>query len=291
MSSDASRAEAKPRRSSWFRPPKKESPDGRMSLGDHLREIRYRVTISMLALVLAAIVCAFFYQPLVEFIMYPYTVAREEVRQANPQAELELINQGVSGPFTLVVAVLVVCGLIVTIPVWLYQIWAFVAPGLLAKEKKYVLYFMAAGIPLFLAGCAMGYWVWPKGIVVMASFTAQNLEIKNLQDMAAFLSLELKVILIFGASFLLPVIVVALNLLNVVRGHQLKKWRKGVFFGSFVLAAVATPSTDPFTMLCMAVPMTLLFYLSEMVCRGLDKRKGIVAAEEEQFNIDVDDGK
>ena len=67
---------------------------------------------------------------------------------------------------------------------WLYQIWAFVAPGLLAKEKKYVLYFMAAGIPLFLAGCAMGYWVWPKGIVVMTSFTAQNLEIKNLQDMA-----------------------------------------------------------------------------------------------------------
>jgi twin arginine-targeting protein translocase tatC len=154
-----------------------------------------------------------------------------------------------------------------------------------------VLYFMAAGIPLFLAGCAMGYWVWPKGIAVMLSFTPQDLGIMNYQDMAEFVTLELKIILIFGASFLLPVIVVALNLFNVVRGHQLKKWRKGVFFGSFVLAAIATPSTDPFTMLCMAIPMTLLFYLSELICRGLDKRKGVVAAEEEKFNIDVDDGK
>lgn len=157
MSSDASRAEAKPRRSSWFRPPKKESPDGSMSLGDHLREIRYRVTISALALVLAAIGCAFFYQPLVLFIMEPYNVARADVKAANPEANLQLANTGVTGPFTLGVVILIVCGLIITIPVWLYQIWAFVAPGLLAKEKKYVLYFMAAGIPLFLAGSAMSW--------------------------------------------------------------------------------------------------------------------------------------
>jgi twin arginine-targeting protein translocase tatC len=262
-----------------------------MSLGDHLREIRYRITVSVLALVLAAVGCAFFYQPLVLFIMEPYNVARTDVKAANPEANLQLANTGVTGPFTLGVVILIVCGLIITIPVWLYQIWAFVAPGLLAKEKKYVLYFMAAGIPLFLAGCAMGYWVWPKGIAVMLSFTPQDLGIMNYQDMAEFVTLELKIILIFGASFLLPVIVVALNLFNVVRGHQLKKWRKGVFFGSFVLAAIATPSTDPFTMLCMAIPMTLLFYLSELICRGLDKRKGVVAAEEEKFNIDVDDGK
>ena len=291
MSPDASSAEAKPRRSSWFRPPKKESPDGSMSLGDHLREIRYRITVSVLALVLAAVGCAFFYQPLVLFIMEPYNVARTDVKAANPEANLQLANTGVTGPFTLGVVILIVCGLIITIPVWLYQIWAFVAPGLLAKEKKYVLYFMAAGIPLFLAGCAMGYWVWPKGIAVMLSFTPQDLGIMNYQDMGEFVTLELKIILIFGASFLLPVIVVALNLFNVVRGHQLKKWRKGVFFGSFVLAAIATPSTDPFTMLCMAIPMTLLFYLSELICRGLDKRKGVVAAEEKEFNIDVDDGK
>ena len=198
MSSDASRAEAKPRRSSWFRPPKKESPDGSMSLGDHLREIRYRVTISALALVLAAIGCAFFYQPLVLFIMEPYNVARADVKAANPEANLQLANTGVTGPFTLGVVILIVCGLIITIPVWLYQIWAFVAPGLLAKEKKYVLYFMAAGIPLFLAGCAMGYWVWPKGIAVMLSFTPQDLGIMNYQDMAEFVTLELKIILIFG---------------------------------------------------------------------------------------------
>lgn len=291
MSSDTSRAEAKPRRSSWFRPPKKESPDGSMSLGDHLREIRYRVTISALALVLAAIGCAFFYQPLVEFIMYPYLVARDDVTAANSEAMLQLANTGVTGPFTLGVVILIICGLIITIPVWLYQIWAFVAPGLLAKEKKYVMAFLGAGIPLFLLGCAMGYWIWPKGIAVMLSFTPTGLGVMNYQDMSEFVSLELKVILIFGASFLLPVIVVALNLFGVVRGYQLKKWRKGVFFASFVLAAVATPSTDPFTMLCMAIPVTLLFYIAELICRLLDRRKGIVESDEAQFKIDVDDGK
>ncbi len=291
MSEKTSQIQEKPRRFAWLRPPKAESPDGSMSLWDHLREIRYRVTISALALVLAAIAAAFFYRPIVLFIMHPYTVAKQDVEEINDEAKIQLANNGVTGPFTLGVIVLIVAGLIITIPVWLYQIWAFVAPGLLAKEKKYVMYFFGAGIPLFLSGCALGYWIWPKGIAVMLSLTPPGLDVMNYQDMADFVILELKVILVFGASFLLPVIVVALNLFGVIRGYQLKRWRKGVFFASFVLAAVATPSTDPFTMLCMAIPVTLLFFIAEMVCRYLDKRKGITEESQAEFNIDVDDGK
>lgn len=125
----------------------------------------------------------------------------------------------------------------------------------------------------------------------MLSFVPQNLGIMNYQDMVEFMILELKTTLIFETPFLLPVIVVVLNLLNVVRGHQLKRWHKGIFFSPFVLVAVVTPSTDPFTMLCVAAPTTLLLYLSEMVCHGLDKCKGIVIVEKGQFNISVDDGK
>ncbi len=291
LSEKARRADAKPRRFGWLRPPKAEAPDGSMSLADHLREIRYRVTIAALALVLAAIGSAVFYRPIVLFIMRPYTIAKADVEAMNEEAYLQLANTGVTGPFTLGVVVLIISGLIFTTPVWLYQIWAFVAPGLLAKEKKYALAFLGAGVPLFLAGCALGYWIWPKGIAVMLSFTPSGLGIMNYQDMATFVMLELKIILVFGASFLLPVIVVALNIFNVVRGYQLKRWRKGVFFGSFVFAAIATPSTDPFSMLAMAVPVTLLFIVAEMICRVLDRRKGISEASEQEFKVDVDDGK
>lgn len=291
MSSEAAGEEPKRRRFSWLRPPKAEAPDGSMSLGDHLREIRYRVTVSVLALVLAAVASAFFYRPLVLFIMHPYTVAKRDVQAMNAEAMLQLANTGVTGPFTLGIVVLIMCGLIFTTPVWLYQIWAFVAPGLLAKEKKYALAFLGAGTPLFLLGCALGYWIWPKGIAVMLSLTPTGLGVMNYQDMAEFVMLELKIILVFGASFLLPVIVVALNMFNLVRGYQLKKWRKAVFFGSFVFAAIATPSTDPFSMLAMAIPVTFLFFVAEVICRILDKRKGISEAEEAQFKIDVDDGK
>ncbi len=284
-------AQPQRRRLSWLRPPKADAPDGSMSLGDHLREIRYRVTISALALVLAAAASAVFYRPLVLFIMHPYTVARNDVQAANEEAMLQLANNGVTGPFTLGVVVLIMCGLIFTTPIWMYQIWAFVAPGLLAKEKKYALAFLGAGTPLFLAGCALGYFVWPKGIAVMLSLTPTGLGVMNYQDMSEFVMLELKIILVFGASFLLPVIVVALNLMNIVRGYQLKRWRKGVFFGSFVFAAIATPSTDPFSMLAMAVPVTVLFFLAELICRMLDKRKGISETTAKEFQIDVDDGR
>ena len=289
MSKNTDQIDEKPRRFGWLRPPKAESPDGSMSLWDHLREIRYRVTISALALVLSAIGAGFFYKPIVLFIMHPYNVAKADVEAMNDEAKLQLANTGVTGPFTLGVIVLIVAGLIFTIPVWLYQIWAFVAPGLLANEKKYVFYFLGVGIPLFLGGCALGYWIWPKGIAVMLSFTPQDLGVMNYQDMADFVMLELKIILVFGASFLLPVIVVALNLFGIVRGYQLKKWRKGVFFASFVFAAIATPSTDPFSMLALALPVTLLFFAAELLCRFLDKRKGILEQDQKDFAIDVDD--
>ncbi|MFD0865293.1 twin-arginine translocase subunit TatC [Tessaracoccus lubricantis] len=277
-------------RFAWLRPPK-GGPGGTMSIWDHLRELRYRVTISAIAIVLGALVSIIFYRWLVDLIMAPWNRARTALVEARPGASLMVVNNGVTSSFTFAVVLCVVAGLILSTPIWVYQLWAFVAPGLLVKEKKYAMGFIGAATPLFLAGCALGYYIWPKGIEVLLSFTPQDMGITNMQDMAEFLKMEIQIILVFGLSFLLPVVVVALNMAGVIRGYQLKRARKFVVFGSVVLAAVATPTTDPFSMLSLAVPVSGMFMLAELICRISDKRKGITEETAAEYAIDLDDGK
>ncbi|MEO7588555.1 MAG: twin-arginine translocase subunit TatC [Arachnia sp.] len=290
MATTAAEPDAKPRRLGWLRPPA-ASEDGTMALMDHLREVRYRLTISVITIVLASLAAIFFYSELVSFVLYPYNQAVDAIRASRPDANFLIVNNGVLGPFTLGVIACGVAGLVAASPVWIYQLWSFIAPGMISKEKKYAAGFMAAAVPLFLLGCTLGYFIWPKGITVMLSFTPRGLDITNLLDMSSFLSLEIKIILVFGVSFLLPVVLVALNLAGVVKGHQLVKSRKFVIFGTFIFAAVATPSTDPVSMLALALPMTVLYMIAEAICLILDKRKGITADAVADWSIDVNDGK
>ncbi|AQP44754.1 twin-arginine translocase subunit TatC [Tessaracoccus flavus] len=290
MTTASTEPTTKRRRLEWLRPPQ-GGPGGTMSLYDHLRELRYRVTIAAGAIFLSAIFSILFYRQLVSIIMAPWMRARTALEAARPDANLMVVNNGVTSSFTFAVVLCLVAGVMLSVPVWLYQLWAFVAPGLVAKEKKYALAFIGAATPLFLAGCALGYYVWPKGIEVLLSFTPQDMGITNMQDMAEFLSMEIKIILVFGLSFILPVIVVALNMAGVVRGYMLKRWRKGVIFGSVVLAAVATPTTDPFSMLALAVPVSGMFLIAEVICRVWDKKRGIDEQFVAEFAIDLDDGK
>ena len=284
----ASTEPEKKSRFAWLRPPQ-GGADGTMSLMDHLRELRYRVTVAASAIILGAIVSAFFYNQIVAFVLAPWARAKSALTAAD--ADLMIANNGVTQAFTVAVLLCLVAGIFFAAPVWLWQVWAFVAPGLLAKEKKYSLVFVAVSLPLFFAGCALGYYVWPKGIEVLLSFTPSNMGITNILDVANFLSLEIKVVLVFGLSFLLPVVVVGLNMAGVVRGYQLKKARKMVIFGSVVLSAVATPTTDPFSMLALAVPITLMFLIAEVICRTWDKKRGISEQAVEEFAIDLEDGK
>lgn len=290
MSAAPTEPVAKPGRFSWLRPPQ-GGPDGTMSLTDHLRELRYRVTIASFAIALASIACIFFYRELIEVIMAPYYAAVEELKQSRPDAQTLIVNDGVVSPFTLAVIACVSGGIVLSSPVWLYQVWAFIAPGLLAKEKRYALAFIGAAVPLFFAGATLGYLVWPKGISVLLSFTPEDMDIVNLLEMSSFLGMELKVILVFGISFLLPVVLVALNMAGVVRGYQLKRARKFVLFGSVVFAAIATPSTDPFSMLALAVPLSVMFFIAELICRSWDRKRGITEETAAEFAVDLDDGK
>lgn len=262
-----------------------------MSLFDHLKELRYRVTVAFLGIVVMGVGSAFFYKEIIAIVTAPFYRAAAMIQAANPDANLQIVTDGVISPFTLAVISCVVAGVMLASPIWLYQVWAFIAPGLLKNEKKYALLFLGAAIPLFLSGCFVGYWILPRGIAVMLGFTPQGMDIANLLEISRFLSFELRIIAVFGLSFLLPVIVVALNLVGIVKGYQLGKARRFVIFGSFVFAAMATPSIDPFSMLALSIPITLLYLIAELICRMLDKRKGITEESASQFAIDLDDGK
>lgn len=273
----------------WLKPPK-GGPGGTMSLIDHLRELRYRVSIAVIGIVIAAAVAGAFYSKLVTFITGPFETAKRMVLEnTNGSAEVMLTAQNVVSPFTLAIVACLLAGVVFSSPIWLYQIWAFFAPALLKNEKKYVLTFVAAATPLFLAGCALGYYIWPRGVAIMIGFTPQGFEIKNLLDMVDFLQKQIMIMLVFGISFLLPLLLVMLNLAGVVHGFQLGRYRKFVVLGATVLAAVVTPTPDAFTMLALVVPVTVLFFIAEGICRIIDRNRGITEASYAEFNPELDD--
>jgi sec-independent protein translocase protein TatC len=248
-----------------------DADEGRMTLVQHLRELRNRMFIASVAVVIGFIVAWFFYNQLFQILTHPYRLAIERLPKEQ-QAKVNIFTEGISGAFILQTKVSLVAGIIGASPVWLYQLWAFIMPGLHRNERKWTVVFVLIAGPLFIGGVALGYWVMPKGMEVMLGFTPNGLS--NFIDIGTYLNFILRVLLVFGIAFEIPLFVVLLNLVGVVTGKQLGRWRSWIVFATFVFAAVATPSTDPITMLLLAIPMTLLFLLSEIIARVLDKRRG-----------------
>jgi sec-independent protein translocase protein TatC len=259
----------------WLKPPP-VPPDGAMTLFEHLRELRYRLIVSILAILVGMILAWFFRYQLLDILQRPYFQAIEALKVKNPDTQTLLVNINLTSPLALSLKVSALAGLIVTAPFWLYQLWAFVVPGLLAMEKKWALIFIAAATPMFIGGVVVAYVVLPKAITVLLSFTQAG--VSNLQDINAYLSFLLRLMLVFGIGFLIPLIVLMLNIVGVIKAKQMAKYRSLVIFGTFVFGAVATPSTDPFSMLAVAAPMALLFLAAEVIARILDRRKERQAA-------------
>jgi sec-independent protein translocase protein TatC len=259
----------------WLKPPP-VPPDGTMTLFEHLRELRYRLVVSILAILVGMIVAWFFRYELLDILQRPYFQAIDALKTKNPDSTTLLVNINLTSPLTLSLKVSALAGLILTAPFWLYQLWAFVVPGLLAKEKKWALIFIAAATPMFVGGVIVAYVVLPKAITVLLSFTQSG--VSNLQDINAYLSFLLRLMVVFGLGFLIPLVVLMLNIVGVIKAKQMAKYRSLVIFGTFVFGAVATPSTDPFSMLAVALPMALLFLGAEVIAHVLDRRKAQRAA-------------
>jgi sec-independent protein translocase protein TatC len=242
--------------------------DGRMALTDHLRELRARLIRAALVVVVAFGVALFFYDELLDLIFIPYNEARERLGQ---DVKTEPVVSDLGGPLLLQLKLCGIVGVIAASPYWLYQIWAFILPGLHATERKWSRIFAAIAGPLFFAGVATGYMILPKAIEVLISFTPQDTT--NLVDFGRFFSFITRMLLVFGISFEIPLFVVLLNLAGVVSGKALGRYRPWIVIGTFVFAAVATPSTDPFSMLFLAGPMLVLFGIAEVIARLSDRAR------------------
>lgn len=265
---------------SWLKPPPMP-PDGNMTLFEHLRELRYRLVVIAIAIAAATIVAYIFHNQLYDLLTRPYEVAKVTLTAKYPDLHVQPVIEGVTKPLTLVLKTCFVAALVAASPVWIYQIWAFIVPGLVAQEKKWAISFLAAAVPLFLFGVVLAYFVIPRGIAVMIGFTPGQGEIHNLLDINHFLSFLIRVMVVFGLGFEVPVFVLGLNFLGVVKAKHLAKARKFVIFGCFVFGAVATPQTDPLSMMLLAVPMTVLYIAADVVAHVHDRavaRRGTTTA-------------
>jgi sec-independent protein translocase protein TatC len=256
-------------------------PDGRMALTDHLREFRARLIRSMLVLVVAFIVMLYFYDPLLDFISKPYF---EAVSTLKNEVDTELVATGIGAGLLLQLKLCGVAAVVVSAPYWIYQIWAFILPGLHPNERKWSRVVAAIAGPLFFAGVALGYYVLPKGISVLIDFVPQD--VTSLVDFSAYFSFVTRMLLIFGIAMEIPFFVILLNLAGVVSGKTLGRYRPWIVIGVFVFAAVATPSTDPFSMLMLAIPLQILFILAEIVARLVDRARGRGRDSTDQWSDD-----
>ncbi|WP_432574720.1 twin-arginine translocase subunit TatC [Kineococcus sp. SYSU DK005] len=242
------------------RPPK--DPEGRMPLREHLDELRKRLFRAALGVVLGAVAGWWLWGDL---------VLPQLIRPLQQLTNGTLNYDSVVGPIEVQVKGAIWVGLIVSSPVWIYQLWAFVTPGLTKKERRYAVGFVAAAVPLFLAGVALAASVLPTTIHLLSEFTAEGSS--TFITANNYLSFVMRLLLAFGISFLVPVLLVALNFAGLVSGRAiLKQWRIVVFL-CFVFAAIFTPTPDALTMIVMALPLILLFFVAIGVCIWNDKRR------------------
>jgi sec-independent protein translocase protein TatC len=243
-----------------------------MALSDHFREFRARLLRCLLAFAIAFAVALYFRHFLLDGVFGPY----EDAQQKLDPGQTEATTNGPAAGLMLWLKLAGFAAVIVTAPYWLYQIWAFVLPGLYAQERKMSRIFVAVAGPLFLVGVALGYFTLPVALEVLIGFNPDG--VTNLIDFNDYLQFFTRTLLVFGLSFNIPVFVVLLNFAGVIKGRQLAAYRPWIVIGTFVFAAAATPSTDPFSMCLMAVPMMLLFFASEVIARVNDRRRARAGA-------------
>jgi sec-independent protein translocase protein TatC len=238
-----------------------------MTLGEHLREFRRRLFTAALAITIASVVAGIYYDQVFEFLKRPFA----QYQDANPDSLISLNFGEATSALSNLISLSIFVGVVVSSPIWLYQIWAFIVPGLTKKEKRVSLAFLGATIPLFLLGCALGYYILPQSLSILYGLSPEGTS--NIQQVSMYFSFVTRFILVFGVGFLFPVVLVGLNAVGAMPASRLiKGWRVAVVL-IFVFAAVATPTADPFTMFVFAAPLTVLYFAAYFVCRLLDKRK------------------
>lgn len=241
-----------------------------MPLIEHLREFRKRVVRSAIAISLGAIIGWFFYNEIITKLAEPVCDLKAAQASGANNCGALYIN-GVLGPLNLQIKVAILTGVILAAPIWLYQLWAFIAPALHRREKRYSVLFFVAATPFFAAGTYLGYSILPIAVRVLFGFTPDALN--NLVKFDDYLDFVMRAILLFGIAFELPVFLVTFNLIGFLSGAAiLKPWRIWIFAITLFVAGF-TPSADPLSMILLALPLIGLYLLAGVFALLNDRRR------------------
>jgi sec-independent protein translocase protein TatC len=243
---------------------RKKNPQATMSLRGHLGELRKRLFWSALFFAIATVIGWYLFDPVFEALQRPI------VELAKSKGINATINfNSVVSAFDLRMQISMFLGLIISSPFWLWNLWAFITPGLKKNERRYSLGFLFSAFPLFLAGCGLAWYSLPTFVKALLAFTPTGSA--NIISASDYILFSLRILLVFGLAFVLPVVLVLLNFLGILSAVSIRKsWRVAVFL-SALLAAMATPTADPMSMFFLMIPLIALFYLSVGISMLHDK--------------------
>ncbi|MDO5034072.1 MAG: twin-arginine translocase subunit TatC [Actinomycetaceae bacterium] len=251
----------------------KRDPEGRMPLVDHLKEARRRLILILAGVMVGTVAGWFLYPYLFAYMAQPL----KDLQSSGLSAELNF--ETVSAAFDLKLKLSMFAGFILTTPWWVYQIWAYIGPALKKKEKIYAVAFTVAGAILFTAGAAVGVWIMPHAVTILTSFAPDSAVM--LMRSSMYFSFYMRLVIVFGTSFLVPLAMVGLNFMNVLRAKSmLKAWRWAVI-SAFVFTAFANPLPDPWNMTFQALAMLALYFLAVGISYIHDRRYDRRQAREE----------
>ncbi len=255
----------------YVRAKRRENPEGRMPLMDHLRELRNRVVKAAIVLILGMIVALVFSNFLLHLIQQPFCNATINGKTGCTQVGDQLAITGVFDSFFLRIQIAFYISLIGTSPMWLYQLWAFVAPGLYKREKKWAYLFTGTAVPLFVGGAVLAYFVMDRGLQYLLGLAPRGTVLLPSYD--TYLSYFAGMLVGFGIVFELPLLIAMLNVAGVLTHERFRKWRRMMIFLIFLVAGIVNPSPDPMTMLILGGIAVALTELAEVFVYFNDKRR------------------
>lgn len=244
----------------------RKDKERRMSLGSHLRELRVRLSWSAGFLVAGTVVGWFLFEPVFKILQAPLI----EVTKA--RGIEAIVNFGtVVSAFDLRIQVSIFLGVIITSPFWLFNLWAFVSPGLKTRERRFTIGFLVSSVPLFLTGAYIAWSSLPSFVVVLIGFTPEGSS--NVINASDYILFAIRIVLVFGLAFVMPVLLVLLNFANLASGKAiLKAWRVAVLVIALV-SALATPTADPMSMFLLMGPLAGLYFIAVGIAVLNDKRR------------------
>jgi sec-independent protein translocase protein TatC len=278
-------------------PGKRHNPDGSMPLLAHIHELRNRVFKALLIIAIGGIIGWYVYPHIWAFIEAPYCRLHQQAHVVvqGGGTGCHLFVNGIFDAFFLRIKIAIITGVVISSPFWMYQLWAFIAPGLFARERRWAYFFAGSAVPLFAIGGTLAYFAMTKGLRFLLDLVPHG--VVPVITIDTYLGYAIAMLTIFGIAFELPLGFVLLNLAHVLTHERFRKWRRMIIFGVFLFAAVATPSPDPISMLLLAVPCVVLVELAEVFAYFNDRHRarllaatpypGLSPEEVSEFGLDA----